>query len=475
MRPPFKSLLWRIIWLHLVAVAVLSIALPLAVRLLLNSTASSFEHQTLRRHETAIASALEYAGPGWRLNLPPDLRTLYAQSLSGFAYAILDDRGRVLFSSLPNRAALFPGPRRADQPTFFQKTHGPAVYYGGSFPEARGGALVWVQVAQDLEHPDVVVDDIISAFLKRVAWLILPILLLLALFDFVIVRQALRPVLEASDMARAIGPATLSVRLPIDELPDEIAPLARAVNQALDRLEEGFRIQREFTADAAHELRTPLSIHRVRLNALPDGDLRHALAADTDLMARIVGQLLDVAELESFVLQPGQVADLQALGSEVVEYMAPVALTRGRSLALTGVTRAVWIQGDSHVLFQAIRNLIENALVHTPPNTTVEVKIEGTGVIRVLDRGPGVPEAERKLVFQRFWRRDRSKSEGAGLGLSIVKRIVEAHGGEVTAEARPGGGAAFVIRLNRAAAPTSAQPRSEEARGRPETCEPRGA
>jgi signal transduction histidine kinase len=241
------------------------------------------------------------------------------------------------------------------------------------------------------------------------------------------------------------------------------------VNQALDRLEEGFRVQREFTADAAHELRTPLSIHRMRLNGLPEGELRRALAADTDLMARIVGQLLDVAELESFVLEPGQVADLQALGSEVVEYMAPVALTRGRRLALTGVSRPVWVHGDSHVLFQAIRNLIENALVHAPSGTTVEVKVEATGVIRVLDRGPGVPEADRKLVFQRFWRRDRSKSEGAGLGLSIVKRIVEAHGGEVAAEGRPGGGAAFVIRLSRASAPASApSPKTEGARGRPE-------
>lgn len=462
MKPPFKSLLWRIIWLHLVAVAALSIALPLAVRLLLNSTASSFEHQTLRRHETAIAEALHHTQSGWRLDLPPDLGLLYAQSYSGYAYAVVADDGQVLFSSLPNRAALFVSERQADKPIFFQKSHGPAVYYGGSFPEHRDGAVAWVQIAQDLEHPDVVVDDIISAFLQRIAWLILPILLLLVLIDFVIVRRALRPVLEASDMARAIGPATLSVRLPIEQLPAEIVPLASAVNQALDRLEEGFRIQREFTADAAHELRTPLSIHRVRLNGLPDGELRRALAADTDLMARIVGQLLDVAELESFVLQPGQVTDLQALGREVVEYMAPVALARGRSLALTGVTRPVWVHGDSHVLFQAIRNLVENALVHAPPGTTVEVKVEAPGVVRVMDRGPGVPEADRKLVFQRFWRRDRSRSEGAGLGLSIVKRIVEAHGGEATAEGRPGGGAAFVIRLNRASAPVAiAKPKPE--------------
>ncbi len=453
MRRPFNSLLWRIIGLHLVAVAAVSVALPLAVRLLLNSTASSFEHQTLRRHEAAIAESLHHSPAGWRLQLPPDLKTLYEQAYSGFAFAILDDRGRVMFSSLANGAALFPSSRREDQPTFYQRAHGLAVYYGGSFPMRQGGALAWVQVAQDLEHPDVVVDDIVSAFLGRVAWLILPILVLLALIDFISVRRALRPVLEASDMARAIGPATLSVRLPIEQLPDEIAPLGRAVNQALDRLEQGFRIQREFTADAAHELRTPLSIHRVRLDALPDGELKRALALDTDRMARIVGQLLDVAELESFVLEPGAVTDLQALGAEVVEYLAPVALAQKRRLALTGAARPVWVKGDRHILFQALRNLVENAIVHTAKGTTVEVMVEVQGMIRVLDRGPGVAEAERELVFQRFWRRDRSKSAGAGLGLSIVKRIVEAHGGEVKAQARSGGGAMFVIRLNRAPSP----------------------
>ncbi len=166
-------------------------------------------------------------------------------------------------------------------------------------------------------------------------------------------------------------------------------------------------------------------------------------------MARIIGQLLDVAELDSFVLHPGATADLRAVGQEVVEYMAPMAVARGRQLALAGASRPVWVTGDGDVLFQAVRNLVENALAHAPRGSTVEVKVEPQGVLRVLDRGPGVPAAERGLLFQRFWRRDRSKSGGAGLGLAIVKRIVETHGGEVHIQGRSGGGAAFVIRLNR--------------------------
>ena len=451
-----NSLLWQIIWLHLLAVAVLAVVLPLSVRQLLSSTAADFQHQTLRRHEAAIADALQRTPTGWRLQLPPALRTQYAQASSGFAFAILDARDRVLFSSLASHGPLFPRGSHVRQPTFYERGRGPSVYYGGSFPEYRGGDVAWVQVAQDLEHPDVVIDDIVSVFLQRIAWLILPILVLLAAIDYVIVRRALRPVSMASDMARAIGPSSLQVRLPADRLPEEIAPLAHAVNQALDRLEHGFKVQREFTADAAHELRTPLSILRARLAAIRDVELRRELEADSDRMARIVSQLLDVAELESFVPHPAEVTDLVALAQEVTEYMAPVVVAHGRRLALTGAARAVWVKGDAQVLFQAVRNLVENALSHAPAGTTVEVKVEAQGVLRVLDRGPGVPAEDRDLVFRRFWRRNRSKSGGAGLGLAIVKRIVEAHGGEVSVLGRNGGGAAFVIRLNRAVPPAGA-------------------
>jgi signal transduction histidine kinase len=117
----------------------------------------------------------------------------------------------------------------------------------------------------------------------------------------------------------------------------------------------------------------------------------------------------------------------------------------------------VWVRGESGVLFQALRNLVENALSHTPAGTTVEVKVDAQGALRVLDRGAGVPPADRELVFQRFWRRDRSKSGGAGLGLSIVKRIVEAHGGEAHVQPRSGGGSVFVIRLNRTGASEGSQ------------------
>ena len=460
-----RSLLWRITLLHLVAVLALSIALPLVVRLVLDSTAAGFQREALKRHEREIVSSLQrQPNGGWRLALRPDLRTLYEQGYGGFAFAVLDDRGRVLFSSLQGKGALFPA-SASRTARFVQRSEGAAIYDGGTFPERIAGQVLWVQVGQDLQNADVVVDDIVAAFLKRIAWFILPILALLMLADFVIVRRALAPVREASDMARGFGPSNLSLRLPTERLPNEIAPLSDAVNQALDRFEQGFRMQREFTADAAHELRTPLSIHRLRLNGLADGKLKQALEADIDRMARIVSQLLQVAELETFILSPGQTADLSALASEIVEYLAPMALAQGRSLSLTSVEEPVWVRGDRQLIFQTLRNLIENALAHTPAGAGVDVEVRREGVVKVMDRGPGIPEADRDLVFRRFWRRNRTRSGGAGLGLSIVWRTIQAHGGRVWIEDRPGGGAAFIVKLKpaEAPAPLREEPAAEQA------------
>jgi signal transduction histidine kinase len=451
-----NSLLWRIILLHVAAVAVLALTLPFAFKALLNATEVQFERGRLERHEHDLMKVLHRTPQGWRMEFTPYQRLLYGTTDSSFDLALVDAKGAVLTSTADDGKPLMPLPSSNAKPTFGKWTTKNGHFLGANFPERVEGQLVWLQLTQNLDLPDVISDDIVSTFLERSAWLILPILALLVLMEYAIVRQALAPVLEASDMASAIGPSTLSLRLPYQRLPHEIAPLALAVNHALDRLEEGFRTQREFTADAAHELRTPLAVLRMRINTLEDKTLEQALAADIDVMGRIVGQLLEVAELETFVPDPDALTDLRALGERVVEYMAPLAMSRRRRLALTGAVRPVWVRGESEVLFHALRNLIENAISHSPKDSTVEVKVETQGVIRVLDRGPGVAEAERELVFRRFWRRDRSKPGGAGLGLAIVWRIVQAHGGEVSVQGRPGGGASFTIRLLRSAAPAGA-------------------
>jgi signal transduction histidine kinase len=251
---------------------------------------------------------------------------------------------------------------------------------------------------------------------------------------------------EASTTAAAIGPTSTEVRLPESSMPSEVVPLVHAVNAALDRLEKGYRAQRDFTADMAHELRTPLTVIRARVDSLDPGPLRDALRADLENMTRVVNQVLDIAELESFVVGNAR-ADLQAVCADAVAFMAPVAVAQSRSIALGGVEHPVWVHGHSEALFRAVRNLVENAIRHTPVDGSIEVEVLDGGVVRVLDDGPGVAEAERDTIFRRFWRRDRTRPESRGLGLAIVARVAETHEGRVTVENRPTGGAAFTLTL----------------------------
>lgn len=164
-------------------------------------------------------------------------------------------------------------------------------------------------------------------------------------------------------------------------------------------------------------------------------------------MSRVVLQLLDAAELETVVIDPKEKADLHAICAEVAEFIAPLALNQGKTVALSGLGVPNVINGNEEMLRRAVRNLVENALRYTPEGTGVEIVVEEEGVVHVRDEGEGVPFANRELIFQRFWRREHRSAGGAGLGLSIVKKIMDAHGGVVTVQNRPNGGAEFTLRF----------------------------
>jgi hypothetical protein len=248
----------------------------------------------------------------------------------GYAYAVIDGSGRVLFSSGRDEAPIFPHDLRSSKVAFLETRQGKAAISGVSMAKDMGDGkhmgdgTVWVQVAEDLAHRDVIIDDIVADFFKRVGWITLPILLFLLAIDIAIFRRALRPLHKASEMAKEITPRRTDVRLSPQSIPSEILPLVQAINQALDRLEAGFRVQREFTADAAHELRTPLTILRGRVDALVDRSIAKALHKDIEGMARIVSQLLDIAELETLAIDPAEKADLRAICAEVAELAAPL-------------------------------------------------------------------------------------------------------------------------------------------------------
>ena len=445
----FRSTFSQIVWLQLLAIAVTSLAMPIAIYLFLDRTVSAYQIDMLRHRAQVILTGMSPT-QGGGVALPPGLAAPYAQEISGFAFSVMDGAGKVLLSSEAGKAALNPLPP-GRRPAVFRRKTAAGTYVGSSFPETFRGRAIWIQVEQNQDNPDVVLDDVVARFLPAAGVLTAGLLLFLLAADIMIVRRALTPIVRASSMAGDISPSNMDLRLPTERMPNEIMPLVVAVNQAFDRLEQGFRAQRDLTADVAHELRTPLSVLRMRVESLAATEVRGRLLADIDVLSRMANQLLSIAELETVVIGPKDQADLRQVCLEVVELLAPLAVAQGKAMELIGARRAVKVHGRPDLLFQAVRNLVENAIRHSPPSGTVTVEVVEGGWVRVLDRGPGVPQAMKARLFERFWpsrRKERSAiGGGAGLGLSIVARIADEHGGSVSVEDRPGGGAVFSVAL----------------------------
>jgi len=429
--PSFKSLISRIVFLHIIAVAVVAIFLPLVLFWLLNSEIDQLHRAAMRAQAETLAERITVQPDGKvTFNLPESLRGLYSEAYGRYQYDIRDDDGHLLFSS-------------------HRKTGDAAsdTISGADVTQTIDGTTMHIRVGEDLAHRDVITDDIVSNFFRRVGWITIPILLILLAIDIFIFRRAIAPLWRASEQASNIGPSRTDIRLPTEQIPREIVPLVTAVNLALDRLEDGFRVQRQFTADAAHQLRTPLAILRTRIETLGDGTVRQLLHDDIESMSRIVVQLLEIAELDTLVLDPGETADLRAVCAEVVGAIAPFAIAQHKDIALKGAEAPVLIHGNSEMLQRAVFNLAENAIKFTAKETSVDVEVGDDGSVRVRDCGPGVAEEERELIFQRFWRRDRQRSDGAGLGLSIVRGVADDHAATVAVDNLPGGGAEFTLRF----------------------------
>jgi signal transduction histidine kinase len=448
----FGSIKTRIVAFHFIAVLAVCVLLPLVLYWRVEATARALHEHALREQAEQIGHYL-HRGPdaAWMLDLPDNLRLLYAAGYERYGFAIITKSGQVLFSSREGPQPLFPSDPRQESPLYFERNVGPARFFGASVPATVGDELVWIQITQDQAHRDVLIDDIVAEFLPHIAWVIIPMLLVLVAIDLMIFDRALRPLVEASQLAQHISPARTDIRIPDAGIPSEILPLTRAVNQALDRLQCGFITQREFLADAAHELRTPLAILRAEVETQDDSDATTTLLGDIERKTRIVSQLIEIAELDTLIVQHDDNADIHEICTEVAATMAPFAIAQGKDLALSGSATPVWITGKSTALFQAIRNLVENAITHTSPGTTVDINVTPDGTVNVSDEGRGIPLEHRELIFQRFWHGDRPRAGGAGLGLAIVSRVITAHGGEISVRDNSVGGTVFSITLPRSA------------------------
>jgi signal transduction histidine kinase len=442
---PLNSILSRIVVLHIVAVAITSLTMAAALSWLLNRATDNIHDEAMRKQAASIASYLRM-GPDGRpvLQLPPDLQGIYSQPYNRYLYAVVTRDGTVLFSSQSNQAPVFSDWTRADL-SRDETRRGDATISGVSLRKTLDGREFWIQTGENLSNRDVLTDDITQGFLREVGWITIPILLVLLVIDIAIFRRALLPLRRASIVAQQIGPASTDLRLPADDMPLELKPLMTAVNRALDRLDEGFRVQREFAADAAHELRTPLTVIRTRLDLVQNQELVTSLRRDLDGISHLVNQLLEFAEVETAEISSDEVADLREICENVASFVAPLAIAQKKMVAVTGNELPVLVFGNSEMIRRAVLNLANNAVAYTAENTTVEFHIGPEGTVSIKDAGPGIPADERDLIFRRFWRRDRNRAGSTGLGLSIVRRIADIHGAAIENTNNPDRGATFTL------------------------------
>ncbi|WP_198372041.1 sensor histidine kinase [Roseomonas rosulenta] len=301
-----------------------------------------------------------------------------------------------------------------------------------------------VQVGQDMTSPFVVIDDVPGVTFVPIIVLLAGGGMLMLSTNLGLTRLLLRPLNSAAAEAAAIVPGAQR-RIGARGMPAEVLPLIQAVNAALDRLDEALERQRRFSHDVAHEIRTPLAILTTELDLLADSKVSARLRGDVEHLAQIVDQLLESAE--SAPPSPDDETDLAQLCREVAERLSATAQREGRSIEVQGADVPIWVRGDPVELRRAVVNLVDNALRHTARGTTVQVRLAPPATVEVADRGPGVPGAHQALVFERFWRADRTARRGSGIGLALVSEIASRHGGTVTVRDNPGGGAVFALSL----------------------------
>lgn len=316
-----------------------------------------------------------------------------------------------------------------------------------------------IQVAQPLQIRQKLAAD---AALRSVTplFLIAPVMALLLWW---LAARMLAPLQRLTDGVKARDEQSLQA-LPTAGLPDEAAPLVVALNGLLQRLDASLGAQRAFVADAAHELRSPLTALKLQMQLLqraPDDAARQAatqaLTAGIDRAARLVEQLLALARAE-----PGAPAtthasvDLNEAVRAAVAETVPFAAARGTSVELFA-DAPVTLHGDAAALTALARNLADNAVRYSPPGARVELRVlldSGVPMLQVDDAGPGIAAADRERVFDRFYRHAAGDEPGTGLGLAIVRSVARQHGAAVTLGDSPLGGLRVAVRFRGDVSPT---------------------
>jgi len=264
-------------------------------------------------------------------------------------------------------------------------------------------------------------------------------------------RFVARSIERVTRLALAIDPAAPQGSISLSQVPRELKPLVEALNRAFGEIDAYIKMQRRFLGNAAHQLRTPLTLLRGKIEEVSEPALRAELVSDVRRLTSLVAAMLDLARLQNHAIEKRPI-DLCVVALEVLADFSPSALDSGIELALEQVEEGPFmVQGVEAAIRSALANLVGNALIHAHGAQRITVNLS-RGSISIHDDGAGLPcGAERKIVepFQ------TGHGEGAGLGLSIVREIMAAHGGELIISSRAGHGTTMCLRFPEAAAGTA--------------------
>jgi signal transduction histidine kinase len=280
-------------------------------------------------------------------------------------------------------------------------------------------------------------------------FLIAPTMLVTALVVVVatpfVIRRGLKGLEATVAGAEQIDIARLGARLPESDVAAEVQPLVGAVNRAFERLDEGYKRQERFLADAAHELRTPIATLRIQVESLPDSTRdKPRLLRSTTRLATLAEQLLDLQRLTQTSI-PREMVDLRSVCESVAADLAPLVISSNCSISVDAAAE-VPVRIDVTSIERAVANLIQNAVEHGGGGCGIQVRVHAPSTVEVCDSGPGIPEDQRSRIVEPFYRIS-PRGDGAGLGLHLVAEVARWHGGRLAIGRSELGGASMRLEL----------------------------
>jgi signal transduction histidine kinase len=376
--------------------------------------------------------------------VPPDLAGRYRNFPQNYGYELRTLDGRILTSANANvlRGVPLEAGALTEEIAREDTIDGTNRHYASQSFET-GEATLRLRVAAIGDPARTRLTVLMEEVVDHVSLPAVPLAILMLATAWLVLRRTLRSLEETAAAVERVAPGGENVRLSLTGAPAEVVALGYAVNRLLDQLNASLEAQRGFAANVAHELRTPLSLLTLELGTIDHPAARRA-QADAQGMARLITQLLAMAQLEGLVPSSLKPVRLSEVSRDAVARLAPAAVASGRQLEFVEHAPAT-VMGQREMLEGALRNLLENALRVSPPGATVCVETGPGREIHVYDQGPGIPPGQEEAIFLRFHQADGVNGGTAGLGLAIVRRTMELHGGSARAANIAGTGARFTL------------------------------